>query len=567
MFATIKALLKEEMIRIRVCGGRDTLARLSGKENRAYREWYRKTETKRAEKQTGSAWRDTVFWDIIYIEENGAGAGRRRRRLRQWGRQTYTNWRLLCVKTLEEARQAASGDYALFPADGDVLAADGLEILTGVIEKDPSADFLYTDEDERTVWRRLPVRPHFKPDYNEELFASCDYIRRAFALKRELWTSAVQRPGEKEQAEKKCGIAAAGAGWTYGLLLWCTERAEKILHIPRILYHDRRRVFWKEWKRTAEAWREGPVLLTEHYRREGLPARAVKGRWAGTWRTEFHWQGRPLVSIIIPNKDHADDLNRCVDSILQRSEYQDYEIIIVENSSEREETFENYRRLQEKDARVRLVTWEGEFHYSKINNYGVGFAKGEYLLFLNNDTELISPAAIGRMADYCRCPGVGAVGAKLYYADGSIQHAGVVIGYGGTAGHAFITMPGAYVGYERRAVLAQDVSAVTGACLMSGRDAFEEAGGFSEAFRVAFNDIDYCLKIKENGKRTVYLPDSEWFHFESKSRGYEDTEEKRLRFAEESAKFREKWRDILVAGDPCYNPNLSLERADFARKA
>lgn len=559
MLQTITALLKEWFAKIRTCGIRNSLARMTGKERRDYRIWYRRAEERRKTGEISA--RPEISWDIIYIEETGAAE----HGFCEWKRQTYTNWKLICVKTFEEAKYTSTGDYALFPAAGDVLAEDGLAVLTRTIQEDPSADFLYTDEDERTIWKKAPVRPHLKPDYNEELLMSCNYIRYGFAVKRELWTGC-----EKADCVRMAGsggpIDSGKAGWRYDLILRCTERAARIVHIPLILYHRQRRNLWKELRCLAGEWREGGRYLNEHYRRRGIPAEAEKGRFAGTWQTKFHWREQPLVSILIPNKDHIEDLNRCVNSIREKSEYANYEILIIENNSEKEETFENYRRLEAADSRIRLAVWEGEFHYSRINNYGVSLAKGNYLLFLNNDTELIAPASIGRMLDYCRRPGVSAAGAKLYYADGSIQHAGVVIGYGGTAGHAFITMPGAYAGYERRAALTQDYSAVTGACLMTRRDVFEAAGGFSDEFQIAFNDIDYCLKAGRNGKRVVYLPEAEWFHFESKSRGYEDTEEKRERFAEESRRFRENWKEILQKGDPCYNRNLSLERADFARK-
>lgn len=556
MFRTITALLREQREILRTRGLRDTFARITGKERRAYRAWYRRAEEeRRKEASDGAAVRKDsltgpISWDMIYIGGNADAADLKK----IWNRQTYTNWKLVCVKTFEEAERLADGDYALFPAAGDNLAEDGLAILTRTVEENPAADFLYMDEDEWTAGRKLAVRPHFKPDYNEELLSSCDYIRYGFAVKRELWK------GWGEAVD--CGRA----GWRYDLILRCAEQAGRMIHIPRILYHHQRTGFRKELALLAGEWQEGGRYLNEHYRRLGIPAEAEKGRFAGSWWTKFHWREQPLVSILIPSKDHAEDLNRCINSVREKSEYLNYEILIIENNSEKEETFENYRRLSAADSRIRVAVWEGEFHYSRINNYGVSLAKGDYLLFLNNDTELIAPASIGRMLDYCRCPGVGAAGAKLYYADGSIQHAGVVIGYGGTAGHAFITMPGTWIGYERRAVLTQNYSAVTAACLMTRRDVFEAAGGFSEEFRIAFNDIDYCLKTGKNGKRVVYLPDSEWFHYESKSRGYEDTKEKQERFAEESRRFREKWEEFLRAGDPCYNPNLSLERADFARK-
>ena len=286
----------------------------------------------------------------------------------------------------------------------------------------------------------------------------------------------------------------------------------------------------------------------------------------GLYKTEHIIDAKPMISIIIPNKDHIDDLEKCINSIERKSHYENYEYIIIENNSEEEKTFEYYQKVEAENSKVHVVYWKDEFNYSAINNFGVKYAKGDYLLFLNNDTEIINDNCLEELVGYCMHEGVGAVGARLYYSDNTIQHAGVIVGFGGIAGHAFLGLDRSANGYFSRIICAQDLSAVTAACMMVKKEVFEEIGGFDTDLKVAFNDVDLCMKIRTAGYRIVYNPYAELYHYESKSRGLEDTPEKVERFNGEIATFAQKWPEILKHGDPYYNPNLSMERGDFGLK-
>ncbi|MDE6974043.1 MAG: glycosyltransferase family 2 protein, partial [Lachnospiraceae bacterium] len=277
--------------------------------------------------------------------------------------------------------------------------------------------------------------------------------------------------------------------------------------------------------------------------------------------------GNPLISIVIANKDHAGDLRRCLDSVFEKSTYDNFEVIIVENGSTEKSILDYYEELKENE-RVKIVTFEGPFNYSAVNNLGVSKAKGEYVLLLNNDTQVITVNWMEELLMYAQRPDVGAVGAKLYYGDKTIQHAGVVLGLGAhrTAGHSHYGQHRDNLGYMGRLCYAQNVSAVTGACLMVKKALFLQAGGLSEEFAVSLNDVDFCLKLREMGLLNVFTPFAELYHFESLSRGLDDAGQKAERYNKESERFREKWKEALSAGDPYYNPNFSLDRSDFALK-
>ncbi|MCD7766823.1 MAG: glycosyltransferase family 2 protein [Lachnospiraceae bacterium] len=308
--------------------------------------------------------------------------------------------------------------------------------------------------------------------------------------------------------------------------------------------------------------------------------------------TESGTGDAPKISILIPNKDHADDLRTCVHAILEKSTYDCYEILIIENNSVSEEIFALYREL-EKEERVRVLSYEtlseqcreetgnasqentspdhssgetsGSFNFAKLMNFAAKEAAGKYLLLLNNDTEVITPSWMEEMLMYGQRPDVACVGAKLYYGDDTVQHAGIVIGLGAdrAAGHSHYGFDRNAVGYMGRLCYAQDVSAVTGACLLIKKSIYEELGGMDERFAVAYNDVDLCLKAREKGFLNVFTPFSELYHYESRSRGYEESEERKKRFAQEAALFKEKWADVIRAGDPYYSPYFSLDRADF----
>lgn len=302
--------------------------------------------------------------------------------------------------------------------------------------------------------------------------------------------------------------------------------------------------------------------LTEHLQRVGLSGEVENGQYLSSYRIRYKIEGNPLVSILIPNKDHVDELKRCLKSIEERSTYENYEIIIIENNSEERGTFEYYDALQ-KNPKIKVVTWEREFNYSAINNYGASFAKGEYLLMLNNDVEIISPDWLQEMLMFVQRDDVGAAGAKLYYPNDTIQHAGVIVGLGGVAGHSHKYFEKDNLGYFIRLVAVQNLSAVTAACLMVKKTVFDSLEGLDTGFRVAFNDIDFCMRIRKAGFLIVFTPYAELYHYESLSRGAEDTPEKVERFNGEICRFKERWGKELDEGDPYYNPNLSLDYEDF----
>lgn len=454
------------------------------------------------------------------------------------------------------ALSMATGDYIVFADHDDTLTRDALYECRMAIEKDGAIDVLYSDEDKMTMDGKKFFQPHFKPDLNMDLLRTVNYFCHLFVIKRSLQ----ERIGALD--------AAYDGAQDYDFVLRAIERAEHVHHIARILYH------WRCHEgSTSEnpesklyAFEAGMRAVQAHYDRLGIPAEVEKGEYLGLYRTRYHWENQPLVSIIIPNKDHIEDLKRCMSAIEDKTKYPNYEYIIVENNSEEPETFDYYKQLETFNSRAHVVYYKGKFNYSKINNFGVAAAKGEYVWLLNNDTEMINADGIEELLGYCMRDDVGIVGARLYYGDDTVQHAGVVVGFGGIAGHCFVQQPRSSTGYFHRIISAQDYSAVTAACMMIKRSVFEAVGGLTEELEVAFNDIDFCMKVRSTGKLIVYNPYAEFYHYESKSRGLEDTPEKIQRFQKEIAIFAKRWPEILKNGDPYYNPNLTLESQDFSLK-
>lgn len=445
-----------------------------------------------------------------------------------------------------------TGDYVgLFDHD-DVLTPDALFEVTKALQE-CKYDILYTDEDKMTGNGKEFNDPNFKPDFSIDLFRSHNYITHFFVVKTEI----INRIG---------GFRSEFDGsQDYDLMFRCIEVSEQIKHIPKVLYHWRIHMNSVAGDPSSKmyAYEAGKHAIEEHLKRVGIEATVEHvGLW-GMYHVKYATPGEPKISIIIPNKDHIDDLKKCMTSIQKKSVYSNYEFIIIENNSIEEKTFEYYKALETSYPEVKVVYWDGEFNYSAINNFGVRSATGEYLLFLNNDTEMINETALSEMLGICMRPEVGAVGAKLYYEDDTIQHAGIVIGFANYAGHVHIGVKREDCGYMVRARINCNYSAVTAACLMTKKALFEQVGGFDEQFVVACNDVDYCLKIRKEEKLIVYNAFSEWYHYESKSRGYEDTPEKLQRFEKEVEKFQQKWPEILAEGDPYYNPNFAITQAPF----
>lgn len=452
------------------------------------------------------------------------------------------------------AMEIASGELIGLLDHDDLLAPNALYEIAKAVNEHPDAEVIYTDEDKVTTDLKEHFQPHLKPDFNLDLLRSNNYICHFFVASRDL----IKRVG---------GFRPEFNGaQDYDLILRCTEQAKQIVHIPKILYH------WRVHKAsTADnpaskmyAFDAGKRAIEEQLIRCRTKGTVQHTKDLGFYRVKYEICGEPLVSIIIPNKDQSEALKKCLDSIREKTSYRNYEIIIVENNSEEPETFAFYKKIA--GEKIKIVTWEGEFNYSAINNFGVRHARGDYLLLLNNDVEIINGDWLTEMLSHCQRKEVGIVGAKLYYPDNTIQHAGIIIGIGGVAGSVFVGLPRAFSGYLHKASIQLDLSAVTAACMLVKRSVFEQVGGLEEKLKVAFNDVDFCLRVREKGYLVVYDPYAELYHYESKTRGAEDTKEKIRRFQTEIEYMRSHWIGLLKKGDPYYNCNLSLTKWDYSLK-
>lgn len=483
-----------------------------------------------------------------------------------------------------ECYKMATGEYiGLFDHD-DILHPSVLyEYMKAICEQD--ADYIYCDEatfKNGNIDHMITL--HFKPDYAIDNLRANNYICHFSVFSRELLEGTELFRSRFDGSQD------------HDMILRLTSEAKHVVHVPKLLY------YWRSHKGSVAsdisaktyAIEAARGAVADHLTRFGFEHFKIESTRAfeTIFRIRYQLTGQPQVSIIIPNKDHLTDLKRCIDSILDKSTYENYDIIVVENNSVTDEIFAYYEEIK-KHPRIQVVTYEGEFNYSKINNYGAQFAQGEYLMLLNNDTQVITVNWIEEMMMYGQREDVGVVGAKLYYEDMTIQHAGIVVGLGAhrTAGHTHYKVNKENVGYMGKLCYAQDVSAVTGACMLVKKALYDELGGLSEEFAVALNDVDFCLRVREKGLLVVFTPFAELYHFESKSRGSDlklsKKERAKLekenaakgnrsadgtamdnssRYNKEAALFRNKWKDILAKGDPYYNVNFSLDRSDYSLK-
>lgn len=459
-----------------------------------------------------------------------------------------------------ECYKLAAGTYiGLFDHD-DVLHPAVLYEYVKVINEQ-QADYIYCDE---TTFKGDSIDNmitlHFKPDFSIDNLRANNYICHFSVFSRELL------------AGTELFRSGFDGSQDHDMILRLTSQAKKIVHVPKLMY------YWRSHKGSvasdisakpyAIAAAKGAVA--DHLAHSGFRNFEIKSTRAFETIFEIKYEilKEDKISILIPNKDHLADLQRCIDSIKARSTYDNYEIIIIENNSQNKETFDYYKTLQG-DNKIKIVTYEGEFNYSKINNFGAKHATGEYLLLLNNDTQVITMNWLEAMLMYAQRQDVGAVGAKLYYEDMTIQHAGIVLGLGAhrTAGHTHYKINHDNLGYMGKLCYAQNVSAVTGACLMVRKKLYDEVGGLDESFKVALNDVDFCLKLREEGYVNIFTPFAELYHFESASRGSDIQDmEKAKRYQEESTHFKTKWKQVLEKGDPYYNPNFSLDYSDYSLK-
>jgi GT2 family glycosyltransferase len=452
--------------------------------------------------------------------------------------------------------EMATGDYiGLFDHD-DILHPSALYYYMKEICEN-NADYIYCDEAtfvKGNINRMVTL--HFKSDYAIDSLRANNYICHFSVFSRKLLEGTSLFRTEYDGSQD------------HDMILRLTSAAEHVVHVPKILY------YWRSHKQSVAsgigaktyAIDAAKRAISDHLRVNGYTDFTVESTRAyeTIFRVQYPLPVRPKITIVIPNKDHLEDLSRCVSSILEKSTYDNFEIIIVENNSTTKEIHDYYKEIA-KNERVKVLFYTGEFNYAKINNTGVAEATGDYVLLLNNDTEVISVNWMEELLMYAIREDVGAVGAKLYYENYTIQHAGVVIGLGAhrTAGHTHYGVGRENVGYMGKLYYAQDVTAVTGACLLVDKKLYEKVGGMDEGFRVALNDVDFCLKLLKEGYLNIFNPYCELFHYESISRGMDDQGEKAARYEKESEKFRQKWAAELAAGDKYYNPNFSLDRSDF----
>ncbi len=463
----------------------------------------------------------------------------------------------------------AEGEY-IAPFDHDDYLHPSVLYWYVKTINEQNADYLYCDE---TTFRENDlnhfVTIHFKPDYAIDNLRANNYICHLSCFDRKLLEGEELYRSEFDGSQD------------HDMILRLTDKAQNIVHVPKLLYYWRSHAGSTADNIGAKTYAIDAAkgAVADHLRRHGYRNFKITSTRAfeTIFKITYEISGEPMISVVIANKDHSEDLKRCLNSIFEKSTYENYEIIIVENGSTEEATKRYYREVTSgpyKD-RVRVVEYhyaDGEkFNYSRLNNFGVREAKGEYVLLLNNDTEVISINWMEELLMYAQRPDVACVGAKLYYPDKTIQHAGIVLGLGAhrTAGHTHYRQRRENLGYMGRLCYAQDVSAVTGACLMVKKSIYEEVGGLDETFEVSLNDVDFCLKCREKSYLNVFTPFAELYHYESASRGSDVTDassDNAKRYDRESEHFRTKWKEVLEKGDPYYNPNFTLDRSDYSLK-
>ena len=450
------------------------------------------------------------------------------------------------------ALEIASGEFIALLDHDDLLASDALYRVVELLNQNPSADMIYSDEDKVDENYYLS-NPFFKPDWCPDSFLSKMYTCHLGVYRH----SVVKEIGGFREGYE--------GSQDYDLVLRFSEKTSQILHLPKILYHWRLHENSTALNRDAKPYTDMTSVkaLTEAILRRKEPGK-VEVFKPGCFIPRYDIKKNSLVSIIIPSKDLADIVNNCLGSIFSKTNYPNYEIVLVDNGTTDPKALEVLSSWQNKEPeRFKLRPYDVPFNYPKLNNYGVSQAAGEYLLFLNNDIEILSENWLTAMVEQVQRSSIGAVGARLLYPDNTIQHAGVVIGIGGVAGHSHKHFPGEDMGYFRAIQTINNYLAVTGACLMCRRDVFDSVQGFEEELSVAFNDVDFCLKIAELGYKNIYLPHVVLYHYESKSRGYEDTPEKQIRFRKEVSFMQERWSKY-IEHDPCYSKNLTKEHEDYS---
>lgn len=455
-------------------------------------------------------------------------------------------------RATNSALELATGDFVGFLDHDDLLTPDALYEYALVVNRSPDIDMIYSDEDKIDDDGRLSD-PFFKPDWNPETYLSRNYTCHFSVYRRSL-------------VEQVGGYRAGFEGsQDYDFVLRLTERTTRIEHVPKVLYHWRMHAASTSVSLAAKPYARDSAVraLEETLSRRNEPGTVTfRPDVPGIYIVRYAVRKREKVSVIVPTRDHGEDVDRCLASIFANDSYENFEVVLVDNGSTDKaslDTFESWRR---RESRVKVLRYDVPFNYSKINNYGVSQTDGTYVLLLNNDTEVISSDWMEAMVEQAQRPAIGAVGALLLFPDGSVQHAGVIIGLGGVAAHSHKHAPSGAPGYFFTLRSINNFSAVTAACLMVRRSVFDQVGGLDEGLAIAFNDVDFCLKVVAAGYRNVYLPHVQLYHYESKSRGHETTPEKVERFQNEIRTIQRRWK-TLTKIDPCYNPNLTVDAEDY----
>jgi len=456
-----------------------------------------------------------------------------------------------------DAVKLTSGDFVGLLDHDDELSIDALYENAKVINRRPDVGFIYSDEDKVTMDERR-VDPFFKPDYSPDLLDSQNYICHF---------SVISQSVIKQIDGFRLGFDGSQ---DHDIIIRAIQYAKHVEHIPKVLYH------WRKvpgstadvYDAKSYAWEAGRKAVEARFRSNGEVGEVVLGPLQGTFQVKRDIIGDPKVSIIIPFKDKPELLRACVDSIFEKSSYTNFEIIGVSNNSEEESTRQLMAEFSDQHDNIRFVEKNQPFNFSQLCNYGVLQSSGEFVLLLNNDIEVISEDWLERLIEHAQRKDVGAVGGKLFFPDGRVQHAGVVAGMHGAAGHSHLFFSSTDIGYYGSLMVTRNVSAVTGAMLMVSRAKFDQVGGLDEAnLAIAYNDVDLCLKLLDAGLRNIFTPFCQATHHESASRGYEHEDPiRRARFEKERTFFLNKWQAFLDKGDPCFNPNFDLAHHDFKIK-
>ena len=468
---------------------------------------------------------------------------------------SFLNSNLGISENTNAAIKMATGDYIGFLDHDDILSQDALFEVVRAINENKNADFIYSDED-KIDENNERFEPYFKPDFSLETLECNNYITHFVVVKKDLLN------------EVGCLDSAFNGAQDFDFVLRATSKAKNVVHISKILYH------WRVHRQsTAEvadakpyAFEAGIKVVEKYLERTGKEGTVENGQDVpGIYKINYKVIGNPKVSILIPNKDNSKLLKDAINSIIENTTYNNYEIVVIENGSTEKETLKYYDELKDKPkVKILRIDENGEFNYSRLINLGVKNVDGDFVLQLNNDTKILTKNWLEMMIGYSQQKEIGAVGGRLYYEDKTIQHAGIIVGLSGIAGNMLVNLPYGEKAYFGREAATRNVAAVTGACLLCRRELYEEVGYMDEEqFKVAFNDVDFCLKLLEKGYRNVYIPYVELYHYESKTRGYEYSKEKEERFNREAENFKNKWKEFLDKGDPYYNVNFTRETCNF----